>query len=145
MTPEQHEPAKSVTSLRFATIKDLTRGGKASAAETAKNLGEQLAAVKAKGTLRLSLLEGGKAANTTSYDVPLGGAKAKGTKSPVKPTIELITTPETWMEIASGRLAPHDAFFGGRMRVRGKAFTAQHMLKYIAGSEGRTFLCREEE
>jgi len=143
MTPQKHESAKPVTSFRFAAIKDLTRGGKASAAETAKNLGEQLGASKAKGTLRLSLMEGGNAANTTSYDVPLGGAKAKAAKA--KPVIELITTPETWMEIASGRLAPHDAFLGGRMRVRGNAFTAQRLLKHIAGTEGRTFLCREEE
>jgi putative sterol carrier protein len=146
MTPRKHEPAKPVSSLRFAAIKDLTSGGKASVAETAKNLGKLLASAQTKGSLRLSLIEGGDAANPTVYDIPLGGKKSKSTsKAAARPTIELITTPETWMEIAAGRLAPHDAFFGGRMRVRGKAFLAQRLLKHIAGSPGRTYLCREEE
>jgi putative sterol carrier protein len=145
MTPQKHEPAKPITSLRFATLKDLTRGGKASIAETTKSLGEQLAVAGAKGTFRLSLAEGRGSAKATVYDLPLGGAKTKAAKSSAKPAVELITTPETWMEVASGRLAPHDAFLGGRMRVRGNAFTAQRLLKHIAGSEGRTFLCREEE
>jgi putative sterol carrier protein len=134
----------SVTPLRFATIKDLTRGGKATIAETAKNLVEELAGSKTKGIFRLSLIAG-KEKGPAVYDVPLGRAKAKGTtKASAKPTVELITTSETWIEIASGRLAPHDAFLGGRMRVRGNAFTAQRLLKYLAGSEGRTFLCREK-
>jgi len=145
MTPQKNEAAKSATSLRFAAIKDLTRGGRASAAETAKNLGEQLASAKAKGTLRLRLLEGAKAENATVYDVPLGSKRKGAAKSSGKPSIELITTPETWKEVAAGRLAPHDAFLSGRMRVRGNAYTAQGLLKHIAGSEGRTFLCREEE
>jgi putative sterol carrier protein len=146
MTSEKHQPAKPVTSLRFAAIRDLTRGGKASTAETAKNLGEQLASAKAQGTLRLTLIEGGNISSATVYDVPLGASKSKGTtKTSAKPAIELITKAETWMEIASGRLAPHDALLGGRMRVRGNAFAAQRLLKHIACSQGRTFLCREEE
>jgi hypothetical protein len=149
MSPEKTASVKPLTSMRFAVMKDLKKVGGASAAETTRKLGEELASAKAHGILRLRLLEGGDLAKASVFDIPLGGAagaKGKGSaKGTGNPTVELITTPETWDEIASGRLAPHDAFLGGRMRVRGNAFTAQRLFKHVAGSEGRTFLCREEE
>jgi putative sterol carrier protein len=56
--------------------------------------------------------------------------------------VEIITTPETWWEIATGKLAPHDAFLTGRMRVRGDTSMAQNGLKQAAASpEGRTHFC----
>jgi putative sterol carrier protein len=149
MSPEKNASAKPITSMRFAVMKDLTKGSRTSAAEITKKLGEELASAKARGTLRLRLLEGGDLAKASVFDIALAGAKGakgkSGAKAPGKATVELITTPETWGEIASGQLAPHDAFLGGRMRVRGNVFTAQRLFKHVAGSEGLTFMCREEE
>jgi putative sterol carrier protein len=73
------------------------------------------------------------------------GTKSKRSAKAAKPTVEVITTPEIWKEIASGRLAPHDAFLEGRMRVRGDVRVAQRMVKHLAGAEGLTSVCREEE
>jgi SCP-2 sterol transfer family len=129
---------------RFAVLKDLTKSGQASPAETLDRLSQLLEPSKIHGTLQLQILEGGSAKKSSAFSVTFGTAKTKSSpKATLKRTVELITTPETWMEIASGRLAPHDAYLGGRLRVRGSAFLAQSMLKHAAGSDGVTLLCGE--
>ena len=76
----------------------------------------------------------------------LDGEKATVSTGPAdKPDLELIMAPETWWEVASGRLAPHEAFSSGRMRVRGDTDLAQDVLKHAAASPGPTHLCRGDE
>jgi putative sterol carrier protein len=111
-------------------------------------MGELLSSSNIKGTFHLRIVEGGSVADAPVFSVNLGGAKAAkarvGAKAAAKSTVEVITTSQTWSEIASGRMAPHDAFLGGHMRVRGSVGLAQRLLKHLAGDEGSTFLCREE-
>jgi putative sterol carrier protein len=98
-----------------------------------------------RGTFQLRLLREGKIEGASVSSVAFGSAKAKAGAKRSKPTVELITTPETWAEIASARIAPHDAFLRGRMRVRGDVRVAQLMVKHLAGSEGSTSVCWQEE
>jgi hypothetical protein len=55
--------------------------------------------------------------------------------------IEVITSPETWLAIASGQLAPLDAFTGGKMRVRGDYKLARRIMLHLAAGPGRTDFC----
>ncbi len=142
------ETKRPASGMRFAVLKDLRSKGQASPEETIKRMGELLSKSNIKGTFHLRIVDGGSVADAPVFSVNLGGAKAAkakaGAKAATKSTVEVITTSATWSEIASGRLAPHDAFLGGRMRVRGNAGLAQRMLKHLAGDEGSTFLCRED-
>ena len=140
------ENKRPASGIRFAVLKDLSFRGRVSPEETIKRMGELLSKSNLKGTFHLRIVDGGSVADAPVFRMNLGGAKAAkaGAKAAAKSTVEVITTSATWSEIASGRLAPHDAFLGGRMRVRGNAGLAQRMLKHLAGSEGSTFLCRED-
>jgi hypothetical protein len=145
MSHEKNPSVKSTAPSRFAVIHNLTTSGRTSPSDTLKRLAELLGPSKLHGTIRIRLLDGGKVEDAPIHTVTVGGGKAKhGSKSAAKTTVELITTPETWAEIAAGRLAPHDAFLGGLMRVRGSVGLAQRMLKHVAGSDGATYICREE-
>jgi putative sterol carrier protein len=98
-----------------------------------------------KAVFQLRLLREGKMEGSSVSSVAIGPTKAKRGRKASRPTVEVITTSDTWKEIASGRLAPHDAFLGGRMRVRGDVRTAQRIVKHLSGSEGLTSVCSEEE
>jgi len=52
-----------------------------------------------------------------------------------RPTFEIITSEETWLEIAGGKLSPLKAFMQNRMRVRGNVEAGQRFLKQFAGPE----------
>jgi SCP-2 sterol transfer family len=134
------------TSLRFAVLKDLTSSARSTPAETLHRLGELLRPSKVHGTLHLRLLHGGTLSDSSTFSVTFGTAKGKSTpKAALNRTVEIITTPETWAEIAGGRMAPHDAFLSGRMRVRGNVALAQTLIRHLAGSDGIVSLCGEEE
>ncbi len=144
MSSQQNPPQTATTQLRFALLKNLTSAG-TSPEQTLAELAQLLTPSKMKGTFQLRLLREGKMEGSSVSSVALGAAKAKPSAKAAKPTVEVITTHEIWREIASGHLAPHDAFLGGRMRFRGDAGVAQKMLKHLAGSEGLTSVCWQEE
>ncbi len=58
-----------------------------------------------------------------------------------KPDLEIITTAETWLQIAGGKLSPLVAFARGKMRIRGDEKLGKRLLKQLASSEGRTDIC----
>jgi hypothetical protein len=128
---------------RFAVMKDLTSGGRTGTQDTFHRLGELLATSKLHGTLRLRI-PGGGAAKEAVFSVRIGGGKTPPSTRVAKPSVELITTAETWAEMAGARLSPLEAFLRGQMRVRGDVELAQNMMKHVAGSEGRTHLCGGE-
>ena len=128
---------------RFAMIKDLTAPGPRDIAKTIDRLGELLAPSQRRATFQLRLVHDTAGDQTSCVKLVLDAGKATTSSEPVdNPDVEIITTPDTWWEMATGRLAPHEAFLGGRMRLRGDARRAQDMLKQVAASpEGRTHLC----
>jgi putative sterol carrier protein len=130
----------------FAVLPDLTVPHRGEIQETLNRLGELLASSQLRVTLQLRLVHDAAAQRVSCFNLVLDGRKATTSAEPAnKPDVELIMVPETWWEIASGRVAPHEAFLRGRMRVRGDTDLAQRMLKYVAGSSGRTHLCTGEE
>jgi putative sterol carrier protein len=142
MTPREKTPQS--TGSRFAALKNLTEAG-SSPEQTLKRLAELLGPAKMKGVFQLRLLKEGKMAGSSVSTMAIGPGKSKRSAKPAKPTVEVITTPEIWQEVSSGRLAPHDAFLGGQMRVRGDVRIAQRIVKHLAGSAGLTSVCSEEE
>jgi len=128
---------------KFAVIKDLTAPGPRDIAKTIDRLGELLAPSQRRATFQLRLVHDTAGEQASCVKLVLDAGKAATSSEPVdNPDVEIITTPDTWWEIATGKLAPHDAFLGGRMRVRGDTRIAQDMLKQVAASpEGRTHLC----
>lgn len=127
----------------FAVIQDLTTPGPRDVAKTLDRLGELLAPSKLHATLQLRLVHDSVGDKTSSVRLMLEGEKTRTSSERVDNfDVEIITTPETWWEIATGKLAPHDAFLTGRMRVRGDTRMAQNVLEQVAASPvGRTHLC----
>jgi putative sterol carrier protein len=58
-----------------------------------------------------------------------------------KPDLEIVTTVETWRQMAGGKLSPLIAFVRGKMRVRGDEKLGKRLLKELASSEGKTDIC----
>jgi len=138
----------TVGPVKFAMLKDLRSGGATSPGETLTKLGQLLAAAKLKGSLQLRLVSSGSSASDEGpvFNVTLAAGKAQsGTKPVPKPSVEIVTTPETWNDIASGKLSPLEALVRGRMRLRGNQRLAQLMFQHAAGSEGRTYICSRGE
>jgi putative sterol carrier protein len=130
---------------QFAVLKDVTN--RASLADTFERLGNLLAQSELRGSLKVQLLEAADAdtgkRQERYFTIVVADNKVKiKTGESEAADVELITTPDTWWEIAAGKLAPHDAFFNGRMRIRGDFGLAQDMLKSAAASTGRTHLCK---
>jgi putative sterol carrier protein len=44
----------------------------------------------------------------------------------------VVMRPETWMQIAQGRMAPYDALFGGRLRVGGDLEKAKSIIQHLS-------------
>jgi hypothetical protein len=128
---------------KFAVLKDLTAPGPRDLARTVERLGELLAPSRLRANLQLRLVHDTAGKETACVRLTLDLGTATTSSEPMDdPDLELITTPDTWWEIATGKLAPHDAFLGGRMRVRGDTDLAQDMLREVAASPaGRTHLC----
>lgn len=143
---ENTQQQKGSQQREFAVIKDLTGSGRKDVPKTFERLAELLHASGIRGSLQVQVLEDEAGEKKSYVNVKLGAGQQKtSTRALSKPNVELITHPETWMEIASGQLAPIEAFLQGRMRVRGNTTLALKMLRHVAGSPGRTYLCREGE
>ena len=131
--------------LTFAALKDLTAGAEKGIEDTFKRLGQLLAPSGLRATLQVCLLHGPTGQSPSYFKLVLTAGKATISSTPAKkPDVELIMTPETWLQIAAGKAPPHQAFLSGRMRVRGNTDLAQRMLTYVAAGPGRTHLCMGE-
>src|ERR1700690_3474072 len=138
----RHPDNASSGSGAFAVLKDLTAGVKSDPRSTFDRLAELLAPSKLRGTLQIWLVSDEPSQAESCFRLTSAAKKwSVSTAAAKKVNVELAMKPEVWSQIASGRLAPHDAFLSGRMRVRGNTALAQEMLKHLAGSSGRTHLC----
>jgi putative sterol carrier protein len=108
-------------------------------ADSFVRLGENVARARFAGIIRVQLRDKTEAGeNVSHFTVTVANGKARiEPEAGGKPDVEFITTSETWMEIASGKLAAPDAFFAGRMRVRGKMRLTRDMLKRVAASHAQ--------
>jgi putative sterol carrier protein len=53
-----------------------------------------------------------------------------------RPNLEVVTTPETWWQIAEGSVSPISAVLDGSMRIRGDVQLGRRLVKLLSSSEG---------
>jgi putative sterol carrier protein len=122
----------------FVTLKPLV-GVDASQIKTSfDQIAKSLHGAAFAGVVRFTLVGGPQ---KESFTVALKDGQAKAESNAKKVDLEIITTPDTWLQIALGKLAPLDAFTGGKMRVRGDQSLGQRIMKQLAAGEGRTAFC----
>ena len=92
-------------------------------------------------TLRITLLSGSNDEFSQHGTISVRDGNAQRAAESDSADIEVITSPETWLAIASGELAPLDAFIGGKMRVRGDYKLARLAMLHLAAGPGRTDFC----
>jgi putative sterol carrier protein len=90
------------------------------------------------GTIRVTLTGGPQPQHIT---ISVRDGEAQRMAGDEAADFEVITSPETWLAIAEGGLAPPDAFTGGQMRVRGDVELGRRVMTYLAAGEGRADFC----
>ena len=82
--------------------------------------------------LHVRLVSGPDGASVEYWDLQGGarGAKAR-TGEPKKADVVVVTSAQTWMEMAQGRLAPYEALYTGRLRVGGDFALAKAIVKHL--------------
>ncbi len=66
------------------------------------------------------------------WEVQGGSRSAKARKKePKDADVIVVMRPETWLEIAQGRLAPYEAVYSGRMRVGGNMEMAKSITRHL--------------
>ncbi len=124
---------------QFAALKDLTHGGKADLAGTFKNLASMLEDAGFDIAIEYHI---GPGDQYRTFSVRVADGKSTVTSDAMPaPHLRIVMSEETWNEIASGSLAPADAFFGGRMRVQGDTSAGTRVLRHLAGTPGRIEIC----
>lgn len=105
-------------------------------------MAESLKGASFSGTARFTFV-GGPPPQSFIISLQERSAKVESDgKSPSeKVDFEIITTPEIWLAIAEGKLAPLSAFTQGKMRVRGDYKLGQRIMKQLAANDGRTGFC----
>jgi putative sterol carrier protein len=123
----------------FARFKDLTAGGSADLPTTFRNMASLLEDAGFDVVMEFQIRQG-KTFQPFSLRVE-NGASSAGPGPADDAHITLVTTEETWNEIAAGRLSPLDAFGDGQLRLRGDTGLGSRVLKHLAGTPGRVEIC----
>ncbi len=124
----------------FARLKALT-AGQDETPKTLESLALALRDFPHPVLLHMSLIEGEEGEEVEHWEIQGGtpnGTARRG--EPKSADVLVVLRPETWAQIAQGRLAPYEALFNGKIRVggdfaMGKAIT-RHLsdpaAKYVA-------------
>jgi len=99
---------------------------------------ERLEGKGSRGTIHFRILDG---KSVREFSVRLGKARGGAGKERADDKMEATTTLDTWMQIASGALAPLDAFGMGLLRVRGNYRLGAQVMKHLAADDGLTDIC----
>jgi putative sterol carrier protein len=124
---------------QFASMKDLTQGGKADLAATFQNLASLLEDAGFDVAIEYQV-GSGETYRTFLVRVADGVSAVTAESSPDAP-LRIIMSEETWSEMASGTLSPADAFCDGRLRVLGDTALGARIMKHLAGTPGRIGIC----
>jgi putative sterol carrier protein len=124
----------------FARFKDLTDGGRADLAATFRNMASLLEDAGFDVVIEFHVRGAGRGFQTFSLRV--ADSTSSSAAQPADDAhIGLVTTEETWNEIAAGRLSPLDAFGDGKLRLSGDTRLGSRVLKHLAGTPGRVEIC----
>ena len=132
---------------QYARIRPLIGASPEDFSASLKALLDRLDGADLQGRLRVSLVAPG---NTDTWDVDLrarqqarveGGRRARGNAG--APDLEVIVAATTWSEIATGQLAPLEAFARGQLRFRGDADLANALYEGLKDDRGGlTTVCK---
>lgn len=117
----------------YFTLKKLTGPQQNTAESTFKKMEAALQSGEIAGKFQFQILKGDEP-SFFYFDARKTGAKLNLKKAD-KPDFEIITTEETWLQIANGVLSPLRAFLENKMRVRGKVELGEMFLKQFSKSE----------
>lgn len=83
--------------------------------------------------LNVRLVSGGDDETVEHWEVQAGAKKPKAQrKEPKDADVIVVMRPETWLQIAQGRLAPYDALYSGRLRVGGDFEAAKALTRHLS-------------
>jgi len=116
----------------FFTLKKLTGSKQKDVESTFQKMVDILKSTDVHGKFQFQILQGEEPAFFL-FDATKKSAKLN-MKKVAKPDFEIITSKETWLEIASGTLSPIRAFLQNKMRVRGDVEIGERFLKQFSGS-----------
>jgi putative sterol carrier protein len=67
------------------------------------------------------------------WEVQAGAKRPKAVaRVPKKADVVVVMRPETWQQIAGGRLAPYEALYSGRLRVGGDLAAATAITRHLS-------------
>jgi SCP-2 sterol transfer family len=133
MTWQGGKRAREVGPLSpFARLKPLA-GERDNAAKGLESLARALKGYGSPVRLHVRLIGGEDGASVEHWEVQGGSKTAKAQrKKPKDPDVVLVMRPETWTQIAQGRLAPYDALYAGKVRVGGDFEAAKAITQYLS-------------
>jgi putative sterol carrier protein len=112
---------------------NLLREKDSALAESFKQVASALSKSKRSGTIQFTIDDGGKVRHW-SLGMSAAGCEAMET-AVERPSLEIITDARTWTEIATGRIAPLEAFGQGKVRVRGDIELALLLARRVQRQE----------
>jgi putative sterol carrier protein len=103
--------------------------GESAIGESFKRIAAALSKSKRTGAIQFTINEGGK---TRQWCVGISPNGCEVTEMAIeRPNLDIVTDAGTWADIASGRVAPLEAFGIGKVRVRGDIELAQLLARRL--------------
>ena len=119
--------------IAFARLRPLVKGQKVDVAGSLTGLSQALRNYGSPLRIHVHLGEGADGEKVDHWEVEGGSAKATARNGkPKKADVHVVMRPETWLQIAQGRLAPYDALFGGKLRVGGDLELAKRITQHLS-------------
>jgi putative sterol carrier protein len=129
----------SIAVERFASFRPLIRTSRDDLRDSFQQMGQALADAKEQTRIHFRLVDSRK---REAWTLDIGPGKSRVQDKHVgKPKLEIITRTETWGDIAQGKLSPVEAFFKGKMRVRGDITMAKRLLRHLCEPNGAVDIC----
>ena len=128
---------------KFARLRPLADTSSGDFAAVLEIVAQQCHKAGVKGKLQVHLLTGEDRWQTSAVLLTADRAEVRA-EAIDAPDFEILTDHETWNAIIEGKLSPIEAMAKRRMRVRGNMQYGSALMKRMAGSEGRTEICRPE-
>jgi putative sterol carrier protein len=124
---------------QFAALKDLTAGDTADLAKTFQNLASMLEDAGFDVAIEYQIGDG---EHYQAFSVRVSEGKSAVSDAVLADArLRVFMSEQTWREMASGTLAPADAFCDGKLRVQGDTKLGVMMLKHLAGTPGQIGIC----
>jgi putative sterol carrier protein len=124
---------------QYASLKDLTDGGKADVPGSFANLATMLEDAGFDVTIEYHI---GDDAGYRTFSVYVANGQSRvAAETAADAHLRVFMSEQTWTEMARGAISPADAFLGGRLRVQGDTRVGTRVLKHLAGTSGRIGIC----